>query len=294
VHAVNVITNRYNRGLNFDIAAARVCSNMWFTGCVFDYCKTNAVRLNTTHAGANIRSLYFTTCWAVATDGHSVELGGSAGTITNVHFAHCVARQSGKNGWRFTSGPSMSRVVLDHCHELGANRLDATNIGTEKDGAAILASGVSVLGGSYGENGSSYTGFTNQARYGITAGGDVTAWKVTDVDSDGSTGAFQLGTNTSGSVRRLATQNRSNRSASSFVPEYATTSRVTAPRSAATQTHIAATVDTLYIYGGTVTDIKHNGTTVATAGPATLVLRPGDTWAVTYSVAPTLKRVVSA
>jgi hypothetical protein len=109
---------------------------------------------------------------------------------------------------------------------------------------------------------------------------------------DGATGAFQLpATNSAGSRRRLVANNR--RGTTGTALDYATTSTPAVPGSGVAQTHTGATVDTLYIYGGTVTVIAHNSSTVGTTGPATITLRPGDTWSITYSVAPTIKRVVS-
>jgi hypothetical protein len=41
------------------------------------------------------------------------------------------------------------------------------------------------------------------------------------------------------------------------------------------------------ITGGTVTAVKKNGVTLASATGVTIRVRPGHTWSVTYSVAPT-------
>lgn len=287
-HCWEVISNRYNRGLDINIEAANVVSNLWFYGCIWDYNKTNGIRLRTNHAGANLRSAYFMGGWAVATDAHSIEVAGTLGAMKNVHFTDVVGRQSGKNNWRF-SGSVMERVNLASCHGIGANRLDATNAGSEKDDLVILGGGVCVNGGSFGEDGSSYTGFVNQGRYGITRSADIVV-QITDAEVTGATGAFQAVTDTASDRRRLVTRNRRSTNA---LPEYATTTAVVAPTSAAVQTHAAGTHDTLYIYGGTVTSIIHNSTEVGTTGPATLTLRPGDTWSVTYSAAPTIKRVVA-
>ena len=289
VHAHGVITNRYDRGLDIDASAAVVLTNMWFTNCVFDYSKSHGIRIRANNAGSNIRSLYFTACWAVGTDGHSVEVLGTAGLLKHIHFTDCVGRQAGQNNWR-VSGSGLEDVSLTACHGLGANRLAASNAGSLQDDTVILASNVTIRGGRFGEDGSSYTGFTCQGRYGITLGGDVLAYLVRDAEVSGVTDAFQLGANTSGSKRRLVTGNKTPTGA----PSYATTAAFTAPTSNVEQTHMAATVDRLMVFGGTVTSIQVNGVEVGTTGPATVTLSPGDTWKLIYSAAPTVVRQVVA
>jgi len=287
-HCYGVISNRYNRGLDINLTTAVAVTNMWFYGCVWDYSKTSGIRLLTNHSGANLRSLYLMGGWAVATDAYSIEVTGTLGAMKNVHFSDVVGRQGGKCNWRLTGGV-MEKVMLTSCHGLGANRLAASNTGSDQDDLVVLGSGVSVQGGTFGEDGSSYTGFANQARYGVTTAADI-ACRVVDVEGTGVTGGFQITANTTSDRRRLVTRNRRGTDA---LPEYATTASVTAPGSTSTQTHVAGTLDTLYIYGGTVTSITHNSTEVATSGPVTLNLRPGDTWSITYSAAPTIKRVVA-
>ena len=288
IHCRSVLTNRYSRGLLIDAAASTACSNMWFTDCVFDYCKTNGVKIATA-TGSNVRSVFFNSGWAVASDGYGVEISGSAGFVKHIHFTDFVSRQCGKCSWRFTS-TVMDDVVLTSCMGMGANRL-TRNTGTDQDDLVILATGVTVRGGYFGEDGSSY-GVTGQGRYGVSVAPDLDAYQIQGVDAAGSTGGFSIpATNTAASTRRLVRGNR--KLSRTYIPEYAGTSSPAPPTSGVTQTHTGATFDTVYIYGGTVTNVTHRGVQVADSSGVTLNLVPGDKWAVTYRVAPTIRRMVS-
>jgi hypothetical protein len=287
-HCWGVISNRYDRGLDIDVSGAYTVGNMWFIACVWDYNKTGGIRLQTNNASASLRSVYFQAGWAVATDAYSIQVIGTLGSMKNIHFTDVVARQAGKCNWRF-SGGVMDKVILTSCHSLAANRLASTNTGSDQDDLVILGNGVTVLGGSFGEDGSSYVGFTNWARYGCTISADIDA-RVCDARFDGATGSIQGITNTVASFRRLLNRNRR---ATNALPEYATATAPAAPTSNTDVTQLAGTYDTLYLYGGTVTSILHNATQVGTTGPATLNLKPGDVWKIIYSVAPTLRRVVA-
>lgn len=290
VHAHGVITNRYNIGLDIDGAGGgATLVNMWFTDCVWDYNKTNGIRIRTNSGASTIRSVYFIGGWAVATDGHAVEVSATVGWIRNLHLTRVVARQAGKNSFRFT-GSFTDRVTLTDCHSLGSNRLSTTNTGSDQDDFVILGGDVTVRGGSFGEDGSTYTGLAQTNRYGFNTAADANI-RITGAAASGVTGAFPAAySDTVVDRRRLITNNRRSDNA---LPEYATTTTVTAPTSNTTQTHFPGVLATLYIYGGTVTDIKHNGVTIGTTGPATINLKPGDTWLVTYSVAPTIRRAIA-
>lgn len=285
----NVNLNRYDIDLDFDVLTGEHIGNMWFTDVCCDYAKTNGVRFQLA-AGANgIRSLYFKGLWAVGTDSDSVLVDATNGVISHLHFADSVGRQAGKNNWRLLGG-NMSYVNLRDCHGLAANRLGATNTGNSQDDLVILGSGVAVRGGYFGEAGTGHLGFTNTTRYGLNIAPDIDV-VVEGVEGDGTSGGFAISANAAGSRKRLINRNRLR---SGSAPSYATQGAVTAPTSAATTTHTASTVDTLHIHGGTVTAITHNGGQVGTTGPASIRLLPGDTWAITYSVAPTIRRVVEA
>jgi len=53
-----------------------------------------------------------------------------------------------------------------------------------------------------------------------------------------------------------------------------------------------ASPETIYIYGGTVSDVSIGGSTIATASPTQVELPPNQSVTVTYSAAPTMKKYV--
>ena len=65
------------------------------------------------------------------------------------------------------------------------------------------------------------------------------------------------------------------------------------PTSGATTTHVHPWRETLYIYGGSISEVRLNAIQVTTATPTSLDLNPGDTWSVTYTTAPTIKRIIA-
>lgn len=285
----NIFGNRYNIGLDIDVQANMVVGNLWFDAFIMDYCKTNGIHLKT-GTNANLRTLNFKAAYAVATDSHSVLVEAPAGYMRHVTFDKCEARQAGKNNWRFT-GTEMKDVVLNNCYGVAANRLDATNVGSEHDDVVVLANGVTIQGGHYGEPGTSdWVSYVAASRYGINVGADLDT-RVLDVTSEGTSGGFVLNANTVSSRKRLVTRNRR---ASGALPDYASTAAITAPATTALQTHLAATIDTLHIYGGTVTAIFLNGIQIGTTGPASFTVRPGDNWSITHAVAPTVVRAIAS
>ena len=134
----------------------------------------------------------------------------------------------------------------------------------------------------------------------MTIGSDFT-YSVSDATFAGKTGRVSVPlTNSEASKNRRLSGNRTK---TTQAVEYAMTYTMSDtppagqpafPASGADQSHTGGTTDTLYVYGGTVTSIQHNNMEIATAGPATIILRPGDSWKLIYSVAPTVRRMVGA
>lgn len=294
-----VHTNRY--GIHWDMApqgAGMNTTNLWFTSVVSDYGKTNGLRFAPA-AGGYVMSVWVVAGWFVANDGRAIETKGP-GQIRNLNFTATVGRQSGKSNWFFGFDSNLENVRLTNCYGIGANRLFANNTGSDQDDLVLFASGVHVLGGEFGVDGSTYTGLDgNQARYGMTIGSDIT-YSVSDATFAGKTGRVSVPL-----INSAASKNRrlsGNRTKTTQAVEYAMTYTLSAtppagqpafPASGADQLHTGGTTDTLYIYGGTVTSIQHNSMEIATSGPATIILRPGDVWKLIYSVAPTVRRMVA-
>jgi hypothetical protein len=284
IDCYSVVVNRYNQGLLIDAQTGTACVNYWFTNCVFDVNQTNGLKLNT-NTGSNLRTLNFTNCWFVAKNGNSVEVTGATGTLLNIHFTGCVAREAGQNNWRFTSTVA-STIELTGCYSWAANRLASTNTGSQQDDTVIFGNGVSINGGSFGQDGTSTFTFPYVGRYGINASSDIDL-RIIGATANGSTSGFVAFNGTVGNRRRLITNNRT---ADGSQVAYATTNILT-PASNTDITHTGYTIDTVYLYGGSVSSVQINGVEVAQATPVQLRIVPGDTWKVIYTSAPTVKRI---
>lgn len=284
----NVNLNRYDIDLDISVSTYNV-GNGWVYQGIFDYAKSYGVRLAVAAGGGGIRTMVFAGCYAVASDGVAWLVDSSYGTIEFVTFDDCTGRLSGKNNWRFVGSGSVD-VVARGCQGLGANRLSATNTGNDQDDLVLFSSGVSILGGTFGKDASGYTGYTNQGRYGILRAADI-AVQVVGVAAGGATGGFYPTADTTADFRRLVTNNRRLTNAR---PEYAGPASVSTPTSGVLQTNVTGYIQTLRFYGGTVSQIQQNGAQVSDGSGITLTLRPGDTWAVMYSVAPTIRKETAA
>ena len=292
VQIYNVTTNRYDVGLDITVAPGAVVASIWSYGAVFDYCKSAGLRMIADHAGSYIGSSVFTGGWLVATDGHAFEMYQGrvdGGVIRNIDFVAVSAQQSGKGNWYFSASlkTNVRGIRLLNCRGESGNRLEG-NTSYDAADLAILADGIEVTGGRYGDP---HSGNLYRPDYGVMTAPNAVV-RVRDVTGWGSVGAFSIGANTVADARSLVTGNRNAASATSK-PEYAVPTTEPVVGSTIVQTQIQPTVDTIYIYGGTVSAIEHNGVQVGTSGPAALTLHPGDTWRVTFTVPPTIRRVVA-
>ena len=288
-HVSMVTTNRYDIGLDVNITNVSVVSNMWFYGCVFDYSKSRGIRLRASAVGAYIGSLMFIGGWAVATDGYSVEVVGtsSGGVIENIDFTNVTAQQAGKSNWRFSAAYYFDAIRLLNCRSHSGNRLLGNSFYDACD-VAILAHGVDVRGGRFGDP---KIGGEYQPDYGIGIDTNREV-SVTGVTAKGALGGFSVATYTAADNRSLITGNRVDTATGR--PDYtAGAGTVSTPTSGATTTHVHPWRETLYIYGGSISEVRLNAIQVTTATPTSLDLNPGDTWSVTYTTAPTIKRIIA-
>lgn len=114
---------------------------------------------------------------------------------------------------------------------------------------------------------------------GLVIGGAYTRGSIRDNDlRDNLTSGWSIGANVS-----AATEIGSN-SGTTGHPAPA----VSGPPASGTPRAVVAYPEVLYVFGGTMTSITIGGVQVATTGPATLLLEPGDQPTFTYSVAPTV------
>lgn len=291
-----MLVNGYLYGLDVDRTAANVnISNARVTNFYFDFC-ANGIRMKNTAAGGGINNWYFDNGWAVGMDGYGIQIEG--GSFAGIRFVNVQSLLAGKNNWRI-SGSGFTDITLENCVGQFANRYNATNTGSDQDDFVALNGGFRVYNSRFGQsaNGFVTSGVPNwQGRYGMNIApniidyviqGNQLSGKTADCSFSYAANKIPVGNEFSAYIRDNVVYGGATR------PAYAVTSTVTAPTSTTLQTNDTPFTVDLYIYGGTVTDIKHNGVTVNTSGPVAITLFPGDTWSITYSSAPTIRRVIN-
>lgn len=291
-----ILCNGYRYGLDIDRTVANVnVSNMKFAQVFFDYC-SEGIRLKNTASGGGINNIDFTDGWVNGLDGFGVHLEGSVGSHRSINFNNVKSFGAGKNNWRLAS-QTMDGVRLNGCVGEFANRLNGTNVGNVRDDFYAERGGWEVRGSRFGRSADNIaaTGVPNwQGRYGATLPTAQADYVFENNTLDGATGAIQaaIGSNTITAGKLFGSSVKNNRRASGASKlEYATTATVTAPTSGDVQTNNTPFTYELHIYGGTITVVNKNGAQIADGGTS-LIIAPGETWYVVYTVAPTIKRVV--
>jgi hypothetical protein len=294
-----LLLNGFLYGLDANRTTANVnISNFRLSDCYFDYC-ANGMRLKNTAAGGGVNNWYIVNGWFVGMDGYSIDI--DSGTFANIKFVNVQALTAGKNNWRINVDPTFSDITLENCVGQFANRYNATNTGTDQDDFVALSGNFRVFNSRFGQSANNFvtTSVPNwQGRYGMNiATVYATKYFVQGNQMEGLTADcnFSITNNILPVASEFAgyiSNNMVNNGATA--PAYAITDTPAVPTSAATQTYRNPFRVLLYIYGGTVSDVKHNGVTVSATTNVNLDLNPGDTWSVTYTVAPTIRRVFKA
>lgn len=276
-------------GLSLKAGSGIALINHKYSDTFFDYCGTHALEIDPTGGGA-INFVTFSATWFVSLDDHAVTVEGTGGGVRNIRFDTCEGRQAGKRNWSFTCS-TMAGIELDNCRGMGANRL-SSNTGSDQDDLVILAGGVTVMGGRFGEDGQPYTGITgNQARYGVTTAANMSNTGIQGVQAAGATAPYQIAANTTAQTNVAV---RNNRGYAAGRPNYAGQGNVSLPTSAATQTWYGPYDRDLFIYpdSGTITAVSHNGVQISDgSGPCSMRLAPADTWVITYTGTPVINFV---
>jgi hypothetical protein len=290
-----LLVNGYLYGLDINRTTASVnISNGRVTNFYFDFC-ANGIRMKNTALGGGINNWYFSNGWSVGMDGYSIDI--DTGSFANIKFEAVQALLAGKNDWRI-NGSGFTDITIENCVGQFANRFNATNTGTDQDDFVALSGLFRVFNSRFGQSANNFVtaGVPNwQGRYGMNiATAFITKYFIQGNQMQGLTADCNF--STANNILPVASEYSgfiSNNMVYSGAsrPAYAITDTLAAPPSGVVQTYRNPFYLELSIYGGTVTDIMHNGVTIATGGPVSLQLSPGDTWSVTYTVAPTIRRV---
>ena len=294
-----LLANGYGDGLLIDRTNfAKNVSNGKFTSIYFDFC-ARGITLKNTVGGGGINNMSFIGGWVVGMDGHGIHLPTGTGSHRNILFKDFTVILSGKNAVRLESA-YMDAVKFDNVIGWYSNRLNPTNVGNERDDFVALAGGWTMINSNLGKSANNIvvSGVPNwQGRYGVAIAPNVGPYKFTDNIVDGFIAPTQLsvGSTTTlvGSARSCRVDQNMTASGAAAI-DYAVAGAVTVPTTATVETNLTPFTIQMHIFGGTVSQVQHEGIQIGGVAGADFILKPGETWSVYYTVAPTITRKVMA
>jgi hypothetical protein len=276
-----VITNRFDTAMLIEAVAGVVINNITLNAPFFDCCAINAIRIKC--SGGTITKIDGRGGYYVAFDGHVIQGSYTGGFCETIRFTQAKSLYAGKNNYRFDSG--ITEISLVDCLGHGSNRLAATNTGSEQDSLVLLGSDWSVISGTYGKDAAPNLGYASQARFGVTVGPASDRYEFIGVKLAGTTAA-QSGL-TSHSSNGLARTVKGITTLGGTRLNGTDSAAYVIAATGVTMQNNSGFTQVYYVSGGTVTGITVNSrATGLTSG--SFVLAPGDTWFITYTVAPTV------
>lgn len=275
----NCIFLYFDHGVLGYAKSGAIATTFCFSNVIFDYCKRQAVLLDSSGGGSVLDFRFDKDCWFVSWEEESIRLDCTAG-VNDKHRFSGHSPISGKQGIRY-SVPTAKECSFSDMNITGANRLGA------------VSESVCFVGGSTGFSVSNvkanriaqppYAG--NQATYGLTIGANCDFYSVSDCTFGGAISGYNLAANTAGSANRRIHNNLN--------ASYATKSVATVPASGATYTNKSAMVEEWNLFGGALTSgFNVNGFGYPGNFSGIIRLEPGGYFSIGYSVAPTAYKYI--
>lgn len=245
----------------------QLVGSVWGLNSFFDTANRGIIVLPS--GTGNVQRLKFTNCWASSHTSNGITLNNTgSGVLTEVEFVNVTALLNGGAGLSLTAGCSDVTVLGGN---FGGNTSHGILVNDGISEFSIIGARAKDLGSTSGNGGRGI----------LVSGTSHDFYTIAHNDLRGNTAGALLdqGTGTNARVRDNLGHNPVGASA------------ITVGGSPFTYT-AGHSPETVYIRAGTVSDIKHNGTTIFTATEKTVHLGPNETVVVTYSVAPTMTKMV--
>ena len=273
---------RFYRGLNLYAGSGAVFQNMWIDG-VWDYTRSTVIRLESPSGGVISGVRTTKDCWMVAWESYAIYITG-AGYNDNHELGGTIP---------------ISGIAAVWCDSPNAKCLKFTlqigSVGQKTEPAAAMMFRPSSTGfivqGCAGHDDLTGSGLPWRAAWGLAIGVDcdnyiVTGNRLSGYAAAGNIGGYNNGAvHSSGSVNRLMTNN--------LGAGYAGYDAAFTPAaSAVVNTNKTDNIWEVSIYGGTVTAIAKNGTTITGMTSGTLRIAPGETFTITYSSVPSVTKFI--
>lgn len=265
IHNVSVL--QQGTGLLIDpTTVGEPVLNLFASQCFFDNC-TNPIKI-TPSGGAAANRLYFTDVWASSgTTGVYIE-GFTGGTVKGVHFTNLQTNLNSGSG--VSVGANVSNLSFS-----GGN-VSANSYGFYFNNAINEVNINQVRIGAYND----FSGNTNNAvAFGVAGS---TAITITDNSMQGNGGVAIFNYGTLGANCRIVNNKGFNPVGGGVVTVTASPFTYTAGPSP----------ETIYITGGTLSVIETGGLGMFATSEKTIELGPKESLTITYTVAPTVRKVV--
>jgi hypothetical protein len=251
-----------------------ILQNVFVSNCIFDYFSSDVFYLEV--AGGAISTVRVIGTWLSSWSANCILITGSG--LNDYHDFDVIASTSGLSALNYSNTSAKNnrfKMSIASNNRLGTAAA-AVNIAANSTGFTLT----SCRGND--DNGAG----TWRNAYGVLVGANADNYIISDNNITGTTASYNLAANTAASKAR---QIRDNTNAS-----YAGFSALAVPASAATVSNTSGTTWDIHIHGGTVSAISKNGTSLAGMTSGHIRLDPGESFAISYSAAPSITRFVQA
>ena len=277
LHITGCFFERFYRGVQAIAPVSVVLNDFFISNTYFDYIRQDVIWLLAQSASSGgIFSVFIDNCWTAAWEGTGVTMTGP-GPVRGVSINNHYVPSAGTHG--INIGAGASEITINAAKVDGANR---TNVNAQ----GILVGGgshIKVTNCTAGYD-STWAGFPWQAYNGLYLVANLDYYVIQGNDMSGTAGGYTFEANTAGSANRTARGN--------LGANYAGASALTVPASGTALTNTTPFVWEVGIYGGTVTTIVKDATTITGMTQGTIRVAPGETFTLTYSATPTLTRFI--
>jgi hypothetical protein len=269
----NSIFQRFYQGAVISAAGGKVLQNIWFNQNIFDFTRNQSVYMAANGVGSLVLRVHVTGCWLTASLNHAVEtVAVSSGAVQLLQFGQSRVLLAGLCGIELGAG--VTQVLVSGCQITSCNGLALGTPAIRLNGA----DDVTISGNTLGDVDIALPTYT--ATHGVTVASDVTKYSITGNRLVGTTSGFSAVAHAAGSKNRIVANNIG------FQPVGPVA--LTLPASTVAYTNVLPYWLSVHIHGGTVSGIAKNGTNISGMSSGHLRIGPGETFAVTYSSAPSV------
>lgn len=272
LQATNCLFERFDIGISIAAGNGMVYQNFFFSNAIFDYHRRYCLYAESQVGGVISGIRFDDSCWFASWESNTIEFVG-AGYHDNHNIAGKIVL-GGANGVQYSLTGNTRNVVFQG---LQVNSINRQGTGTAAMNFAAGAKGWRMIGCG-GNVDTTAIGFPWRAAFGVVIGVDADFYVATGNRWEGSTNGWSVAANTAGSINRYIGGNAS--------ANYAGSAGLALPASGVTLNNTTPYKVDVHVNGGTVTGITSRGVGLANMTSGFLTMDPGQSLAISYSVAP--------